>query len=282
MKKIKFVLLLGFVLLLSACIQPVSNVLELELVGGWEPKTQYAVNESVNLTGTQIKVTFDDNTSQTVSISSSNLTLQGSGINSNLTLNTATSGEKEVVIAYGTVTLTVRFLVYNVKVNSLANLQAEIANNKVIVLEDGQYSAATGPAVSISGRANVIITSETPHGATIKLTSANALETIVITNSHNVIIQDLVVERENGTLHSQAIAIRGGGQNNSSSNITVRNNILRNLTGSLDGFADGLTIHENTSNITVSDNLIENFMRGMWIGDHSFGPVYVSSRKPTR
>jgi hypothetical protein len=273
MKKMRVVMMLGFVLMLAACVQPVSNVEELELVGGgWEPKTQYALNESVDLDGTQIRVTFEDETTQTVSIDSDELNLQGNGINNDLTLNTSTSGNKEVVISYGGVTLTVSFLVYDVLVETLVELRGQLADDKVIVVADGTYSAAASDSValSIENLDNLIIVGQNPQGAVIELNNESKYETISITDSTNITIADLTVKRNNGDDYSQALAIR------ESSNVTITNNLLTSddVRGQSYVLNTALTIHQNTSNIIISDNVLSNFGRGVWIGDMSGSPSY--------
>jgi hypothetical protein len=110
MKKILGVLMFAFVLLLYGCIQPVQDVISLE-VQGLDTTAFVQGDVDVDLTGVTVIVTFADNSTQQLSIEE--VTVQGDGLTSpgSNILDMGTAGNYYLRISYGGVTVTINYLV---------------------------------------------------------------------------------------------------------------------------------------------------------------------------
>jgi hypothetical protein len=121
---------IGF--LLVSCIEiPVSNVTSISL-SGWEPREIYQKDENVNLSQAMIRVTFDNDDTQSYYLSSSDIEVQPASAIQDNKLNTMQTGEKTLLISYNNVSITVSYLVVDHLVKDGDDIATKIAG-----VEDG-------------------------------------------------------------------------------------------------------------------------------------------------
>lgn len=113
MKKIALIVMGTFlVLLIAGCARRPAEVISIEI--DWEPKSEYLINETVTIGTKTIDVEYRDGNDELV-IGDSNVSLSGrvTGEGEQIALDTSERGEHQITIAFGGVSVTYKFYVYD-------------------------------------------------------------------------------------------------------------------------------------------------------------------------